>query len=193
MATGANIGNRQTGMKDIIPKGYQKGQLSQFSPEQMQLFGSLFGHVQPGSFLSKLAGGGQGMFDQLEAPALRQFGELQGNIASRFSGFGSGARHSSGFQNTMNQYASNFAQDLQSQRLGLQSNALQQLMQLSESLLGQRPSQNFLIEKQQQPSFWNQLAGIGFPLLGAGLGAFGGLPGAKLGASLGSTIGSKFF
>src|SRR5580698_10554595 len=107
MATGANSGNRATGMqKDVIPKGYQKGQLSQFTPEQMQLFQSMFGQVAPGSYLSKLASGDQSQFDQLEAPAMRQFGELQGNIASRFSaGFGgpgaSSARHRSGFQNTM--------------------------------------------------------------------------------------------
>jgi hypothetical protein len=69
---------------------------------------------------------------------------------------GSGARHSSGFQNTANQATSDFAQQLQSQRLGLQRQAMQDLMGMSESLLGQRPYERFLTKKQ--PSFWQQLA-----------------------------------
>jgi hypothetical protein len=164
MATGANMGNRMTGamgqgmmgmQKDKIPKGYQKGQLAQFTPEQMQLFQSLFGQLGPESFLGKLAGGDQSQFEQLEAPALRQFGELQGGIASRFSGMGSGARKSSGFQNTMSGAAGDFAQQLQSQRLGLQRNALQDLMGMSNQLLQQRPYENFVTQKPL--SFWQQL------------------------------------
>lgn len=193
MATGANIGNRMTGARDVVPKGFRKGQLQQFTPEQTQLFQSLFSHLQPGSFLSSLAGGEEGSFDQLEAPALKQFGELQGNLASRFSGFGTGARRSSGFSNTMNQATSDFAQQLQSQRLGLQRQALQDLMEMSQSLLTQQPHQRFLIEKQRKPNFLQQLLGTGLPLAGAGLGAFGGLGGAKLGSQLGATLGGKFF
>ena len=90
-ATGRNVGNRMTGLGgggDIIPKGYKAGQLQQFNPEQMQLFQRLFSQVEPNSFLSKLAGGSQEGFEQLEAPAMRQFQELTGNLASRFSGFG---------------------------------------------------------------------------------------------------------
>lgn len=154
-ATGFSSGNTKTGMGDIIPKGNRKGQLQQFTPEQMQLFQSMFGHVQPGGFLSKLAGGDQGMFDELEAPALKQFGGLQGNIASRFSGMGSRARRSSGFSNTMNQASSDFAQQLQSQRMGLQRQALMDLMGLSESLLGQRPYDKSIIKKQMP--WWQQM------------------------------------
>jgi hypothetical protein len=174
MATGANIGNRATGMqKDIIPKGYQKGQLSQFTPEQMQLFQSLFGQIGPNSFLSKLASGDQSQFEQLEAPALKQFGALQGQIASRFSGMGSGARHSSGFQNATNQAASDFSQQLQSQRMGLQRQALMDLMGISESLLSQRPYEKFLTEKQVP--FWQKLLEGGLGGLAGGFGSgFGG-------------------
>lgn len=154
-ATGASSGSRMTGFKDTIPKGYRLGQLQQFTPEQMQLFQNMFGQVGPGSFLSKLAGGEEGAFDQLEAPAMKQFGQLQGQLASRFSGMGSGARRSSGFANTMNQASSDFAQQLQSQRMGLQRQALMDLMGISESLLGQRPYERSLIKKQ--PSFWQQL------------------------------------
>jgi hypothetical protein len=82
-------------------KGYRPAQMQQFTPEQMQLFQQLFGHVGPDSFLNKLASGDQSQFEQLEAPALRQFQGLQGQTASRFSGMGTGAQKSSGFQNAM--------------------------------------------------------------------------------------------
>jgi hypothetical protein len=155
--------------------GYRPGQMQQFTPEQLQLFGDMFSHLGPNSFLSKLASGDQSQFEALEKPALRQFGELQGGLASRFSGMG--ARRSSGFQNTLNQASSDFAQQLQSQRLGLQRNAIQDLMGLSNQLLQQRPYENFLVK--QDPSGWQQfLSGL---VGGAakGLGAFGTTFGAN--------------
>src|SRR5256885_2896922 len=108
------------------PSGYKQGQIQNFTPEQMELFQSLFSQVSPNSFTGKIAGGDQEAFNQLEAPALRDFSGLQGNIASRFSAMGSGARKSSGFQNTINQASSNFAQDLQSRRVGLQQQAIKE-------------------------------------------------------------------
>lgn len=193
-ATGSIVGNRATGSRDMIPKGYRLGQLQQFTPEQTQLFQSLFSHLQPGSFLSNLSGGSPEAFEQLEAPALRQFGELQGGLASRFSGIGSGARRSSAHNLAQGQLASDFAQQLQSQRLGLQRQAIQDLLGLSHDLLGVNPYQKFLIEEKQKPGFLSKLLGIGLPVGGAALGgAFGGLGGASLGSRLGSTFGSKFF
>lgn len=146
--TGLSSGQKMTG-ENIIPKGYQRGQLQQFTPEQMNLFQHLFSHVGPESYLSRLAGGDEGAFEQMEAPAHRQFQGQLGQLASRFSGMGMGGRRSSGFQNATTSAASNFAQNLQSQRMGLQSNALQQLMQMSQMLLGQRPEEQFLTEKPQ--------------------------------------------
>lgn len=193
-STGFATGNRMTGGKDIIPKGYAKGQLQQFSPEQMQLFQSLFSHLQPGSFLSRLAGGDQSQFEQLEAPTLRQLGEFQGQLASRFSGLGSGARRSSGHALAQGQLASDFAEKLRSQRLGLQQQAIQDLLGLSGQLLGQRPYEDFLIKKEQKPSIWESLIGGGLPIAGAALGgAFGGLPGAKLGSTVGAAASKGFF
>ena len=121
----------------------------------------MFGQVGGGSYLSRLAGGDESLFQDMEAPALRQFGELQGGLASRFSGMGGlGARRSSGFQNASSQAASSFAQDLQGQRQGLQRNALMDMFNMSQTLLGQRPQEKFLIEKEQkQPGFWKLLAG----------------------------------
>jgi hypothetical protein len=142
---------------DVIPKGYRSGQLQQFTPEQMQLFSQLFGHVSPDSFTSRLASGDESAFGETEAPALRQFQELQGQMGSRFSGMGMGAQKSSGFRNTMGQMGSDFAQQLQSQRQGLQRQAIQDLMGYSTKLLGQSPyERNLIKEEQKKPSFWEK-------------------------------------
>ena len=151
-----------TGMKALT--------MQQFTPEQLDLFKSLFGQLGPGSYLSKLAGGAPEMFDQLEAPALKQFAGIQGNLASRFSGMGTGARHSSGFYNTMNTAAQDFASQLQSQRLDYQRNAMRDLFEMAGLLMGQRPYETSLIAKKQP--FWKEL------ILGAA-------PGAAQGASQG--------
>lgn len=151
--TGLNAGKGLTG-GNKLPKGYEAGQLQQFTPEQMQLFQQLFGQLGPNSFLGKLAGGDQSMFEQLEAPAMRQFQGLQGQLASRFSGMGTGARRSSGFQNTANQATSDFAQQLQSNRMGLQNQAIRDLMGLGNQLLGQRPYEQFV-----KKPFWQELLG----------------------------------
>lgn len=135
--------------------GYKQYSMPQFTPEQMQLFQSLFSQIGPESYLSKLAGGDEEAFNQMEAPAMRQFQGLQGQLASRFSGMGMGGRRSSGFQNTMNQASSDFAQDLQSRRQGLQQQAIRDLMGLSNDLLGQRPYETMLMKKN--PSFLKQL------------------------------------
>lgn len=174
-ATGMRSGQNMTGNK--IPKGYQQGQLQQFSPEQMQLFQQMFGQVGPESFLGKLAGGDQSQFEAMEAPAMKQFAGLQGQLASRFSGMGMGARRSSGFQNTANQATSDFAQQLQSQRMGLQRQAIQDLMGMSGQLLGQRPYEQFLTPKQKP--FWQELVGNLAGGVGSGLGTAGSLYGAK--------------
>jgi hypothetical protein len=155
--TGKPVNVRGTGYKAV----------SQFTPEQTQLFRQLFGQLAPESFLSKLGGGGQEMFEQLEAPAMRQFAALQGNLASRFSGLGTGARRSSGFANSIGGYASQFAQDLQAQRLGLQRQAIRDLQELSGSLLQQRP---FAYLQKQKP-FWQELSTALAGGIGQGIGS----------------------
>lgn len=160
-------------MNNRVPAGYKAGSVQNFTPEQMNLFKSLFSHVSPQSFTSQLASGQPEAFEQMEAPALRQFNALQGNIASRFSGMGSGARNSSGFQNTLSSASSNFAQDLASRRQELQRQALMDLMGISESLLNQRPYEQFLVPKKK--SFFESILGGA----SSGLGTLGGLFGAK--------------
>ena len=141
--------------------GYRSSVSQQFTPEQMNLFQKMFSQVGDDSYLSKLSQGDEEAFGQLEAPALKQFSGIQGGLASRFSGMGgTGARKSSGFQNTQNSAAQDFASQLQSQRMGIQRQAQQDLFSMSRDLLGQRPyEQNFFQEQQKAPSFWEQLLG----------------------------------
>lgn len=168
---------------DKTPKGYKTAQLQQFTPEQMQLFEQMFSHAGPESYLSKLAGGDQSTFDEMEAPALRQFNELQGGLASRFSGAGMGSRKSSGFQNASTAAASNFAQDLASKRNDYRQQAINDLMGLSNSLLGQRPYDRQLIEKQQKSG------GFGDALTGAASGAASGSAFGPWGTAIGAGVG----
>lgn len=164
-ATGSALRGNATGLREKIPSGYRKASIQQFTPEQMQLFNQLFGQVGPQSYLSKLAGGDESLFNEIEAPALRQFAGLQGNIASRFSGMGMGARKSSGFQNVIGQAGSDFAQDLASRRQALQRQAIMDLMGISSELLGQRPYEQFLTQKK--PSFLEQWLTHGANTVGA--------------------------
>ncbi|HUD02344.1 MAG TPA: hypothetical protein VMR37_08435 [Rhabdochlamydiaceae bacterium] len=142
-----------------IPKGYSQGQMSNFTPEMMQLFQQLMGNLGPDSYTARLAGGDQSLFDEMERPALQQFSGIQGNMASKYSGGGGGrgalgSRNSSGFQNDMSQASSNFAQDLQSKRQGLQRQAISDLQGMGNQLLGQRPFENFL---KKNPDFLSQI------------------------------------
>ncbi len=147
------------GVTDLKGTGYKQIAAPQFTKEQMKLFKSLFSGVKGSSQLGQLAQGDQSQFGQLEAPALQQFNQLQGGLASRFSGMGGlGARNSSGFQNTANSAAQDFASQLQSQRLGIQNQARNDLFGMSQSLLGQKPFQDVYTQNQpKEPGFWKQL------------------------------------
>lgn len=161
--------------KEKIPSGYKTFSLDQFTPEQKQLFQQMFGHLGPESQLGKLAAGDQGAFEEMERPALKQFGELQGGLASRFSGMGMGGRKSSGFQNTMTAAGQDFASQLQANRQNLQRQALSDLMGFSNQMLGQRPQERGLTEKPK--SFLQEL----------GLGLSGGI-----GQGIGNMFSSLF-
>lgn len=156
---GGSTGLRGGSQGDIVPKGFRKGQLQNYTPQQMQLHGQQFEHVGPQSYLSKLARGDQSQFEEMEAPTHRGFQGQLGQLATRFSGKGSGGRRSSGFQNAATSAASNFQQDLQSNRQNLQRQAINDLMGLSNTLLGQRPQDQFITEKQQKPNYWGQIVG----------------------------------
>ena len=164
---------------------YQK-----FTPEQMQLLQQGSEMVGPDSYLSRLAGGDEELFAQMEAPALRQFSGVQGNLASRFSGMGMGAGKSSGHINSQNAAASDFAMGLQSQRQNLQRQALQDMMSYSQMLMSQDPYAMVQKRQKDKSSGWGGLFGAGV----GGLGGFalGGPWGAMQGAQLGYGVGSQF-
>jgi hypothetical protein len=179
-------------MKEKIPSGYKKSTLNNFTPEQHQLFQQLFSHAGPDSYLSRLAGGDQSTFGEIEAPAMRQFQELQGDIASRFSGKGLGARRGSGFKNYINQETSDFAMQLQAKRQGLQRQAIQDLMGISNDLLSKRPYENSLVQKQEKQSSGAGWGALGGATIGGLVGLAGGPFGAYAGAQIGQGIGSAF-
>ena len=175
----------------------QSMQLPRMSDQTRDLWEQLAGKVQGPTlggvdFLSKLASGDQGQFQQLEAPALRQFGQFQGDIASRFSGAGSGARRSSGFQNVMGGAGADLAERLASNRMGLQQGAIDQLMRLYSQLMENDPYQQFHYMKEKKPS-WAERLGGAFKggIEGLSTGSTFGAPGAGVGAGLGF-IGGLF-
>ncbi len=159
-----------------------------YLPAQMELYQQMFGNVSPESFTAKLAAGDPGMFEQMERPAMRQFSELQGQNASRFSGMGMGARGGSGFSNYQNQSTSDFAQDLQSKRLALQQQAIKELMGMSGDLLDYE-----FQGKPKKKKWWESLISGAAPLAGAGIGALlGGPMGAATGYQAGNSFGQAF-
>jgi len=175
---------------DILPNKHKLMQMQNFTPEQMQLMGQGMQNVGPDSYLSRLAGGDQSTFDEMESPAMQQFSSQMGGLASRFSGMGMGGRRSSGFQNSATSASSNFAQQLQSNRQNLMRQAQQDLHGMSTDLMGQRPFQRNVFGKQQNSSGWGGALGA---LGGGALGFFAGGPaGALKGAATGYGIGSQF-
>jgi PPE-repeat protein len=162
--TGANSGNYGKEFKEKVPSGYKAGTLQQYTPQQNQLFEQSFSHVSPDSYLGRLAGGDESLYAEMEAPALRQFGELQGGMASKFSNAGMGSRRSSGFQNTMNQAGADFAQQLQSNRQSLRQQAIKDLMGMSSELLDKRPYERYLTPKE--PSFMDKWLGMAANTMG---------------------------
>lgn len=148
------------GYNERIPSGYKGGRLNNFTPEQMELFQQAFGQVSPDSYTARLAGGDQSQFAEMEEPAWRDFQEAQGDLASRFSNMGMGARRGSGFQNAAGQQASDFAMNLRSQRHNLQRQAIQDLMGMTGDLLNQRPYETFLEKKApKKKKWWESLLG----------------------------------
>jgi hypothetical protein len=131
--------------------GYRVKKIPTMGQQQRGLYDELYGSVRPSlgpatSQLSQLAQGNQGIFDQLEAPAFRQFKEqLMPRLAEQQTARGGG--RSSGYLNRLQGATSNFAQDLQSQRMGLQQNALSQLLGLGQNLMNTQTEQPYLQKK----------------------------------------------
>lgn len=172
------------------PSGYKEYRHLNFTPAQMELYNQLYGLVDPEGRTSRLAMGDESEFAQMEAPALRQFNQLQGNLASKFSGQGMGSRRSSGFQNSSSAAAQDFASQLQANRQNLQRQSIMDLMGLSQQLLQQGPYTSGYAAKGEKGGI---AGGYGAPVgtaIGGLAGAYyGGPTGAATGAATGSGIG----
>lgn len=167
--TGRNSGMRGTGYRQITTPTV--------TPQQQNIFNELYGGAMPGiqqglGNLSQLAGGGTPEFwQQFEAPAMEQFGSLLGNIGNRYSG--AGARRSSGFNQDVSGQANTFAQQLQSNRMTMQQQAISDLLGLGQNLLNKDMFDTHFLQKRK-PAWQELLGSIIGPLAGAG-GQFGGM------------------
>jgi hypothetical protein len=187
-------GYNSSGLKG---SGYQQLNVPRMGQAGQDIWQQLYKGSQGGvgsslQGLSDIAGGDQSKFAALEAPARRQFEQDQSQIASRFSGMGSGARRSSGHANAQSGAAVDLAERLQGQRLGLQQNAWKQLLGIHSDLMANPTHESFLM-KDKEPA-WKKWTGASLPWLGgaagAGLGGFfGGPAGALAGAKIGSQVG----
>lgn len=165
-------------------------QYQRYTPEQMKLFQQQFGLLGPDSYLYRLAQGDPELMKEMETGALRQFSGQMGNLASRFSGAGTGGRHSSGFKLSAGMEARQLQEQLANQRGQMQQQAIRDLMGLSNQILGQDPYETFLIEPEQKSSWWQKAVGGLAPAAGTAIGAYFGNP--ALGNQLGSAFGSAF-
>lgn len=157
-STGYNYGGSYTG-----PSGYDFEAIPNMTPEMIQFFNKMLGGVQGGSlqgidYLSQLASGTPEAFEKAEAPAYRAFDQQLGNIGSRFSSFG--GQGSSAFQNATAGAASEFSENLGANRMKIQQDAINKLLGLSTSLLGQEPYKNVLLQEDQGSNFGEQVAPV---------------------------------
>lgn len=186
--------------------GYNIERVSKYSPELLETARRLHGKATPGyeqaiERTGRIAGGSDEDWEALEAPALRQFGQLQGSTASRFSGGsiegasgGSGAlsaRHGSGFQNELTSGAVELAEKLQSKRMDYQRQATQDLRGIYNDLMEQQETTPYFQEPKQ--SGWKKWLGASLPIIGGITGGvLGGPKGAEIGARAGSAAGQYF-
>jgi hypothetical protein len=176
---------------DIVPTGQRVARLQNYTPQAMEQYENMFQHVGPDSYLSRLAGGDQSMFDELEAPAWQQFQQAQGQLASRFSGQGMGGRSGSAFQNAGGQLANDFAMNLQSQRMGMRNQALKELMGYSDALLNQKPYEKAMYDKPEgKKNFWQKMGGGALRAAGTAAGTYFGSP--QAGYAAGNEFANAF-
>lgn len=84
-------------------------------------------------------------FNKFEAPALRQFEEMGGELGNRFASMGSGgATGSTGFRNMLGREAQNLSTNLAAQRGQMQQNAVPQMLGYA-----QQPVSNYQTMMQQ--------------------------------------------
>ena len=163
----------------FLGKGSQEKTRQIYNPQQEQLLNqilsSLSGPMASGmQNVQNILGGDQSTFDAFQRPARRGFEQQTlPSIAERFTGsFGEGSDQSSAFGQAMGTAGREMEEDLFSQRIGMQGDAFNQLMQLFGQ--GMVPQQQ-QYTTNRQPGF---LESFGVPLAqGAGMAFGGGIPG----------------
>lgn len=153
-----------SGANQGVPKvsGYKTAQMPNFTPEMMQLFQSLLGPMSQGvgggiDYLSKIAGGDEEAFGGMEQNAMNQFQKFLGQAGTRFSDLG--AQDSSYFENAVSGAGSEMTQNLQAQKAQMRQQAIDSLLGNSQTLLAQKPYDNFALPNQQKQGFdWGSLA-----------------------------------
>lgn len=108
-------------------------------------------------YLQNILGGSPEFFESFQKPARRAFEQQTlPSIAERFtSSLGEGAQRSSAFGQQLGQAGRDLEENLFSQRLGMQGNALNQLMQLLGPALAQR---QYEYEEPRKPGYLEQSA-----------------------------------
>lgn len=145
------------------------------------------------SFLQNTLQGGQGQFDAMQAPYIRQFNERTvPQLANQFAGMGtgSGSLNSSGFRNAALQAGKGLSETLAAQQSQAQFQAaplaLGYAQQPYQNQLGGLGAQSFT--NRYQPGNTGLLGGLAQGAIGAAAGAFGGGLGAQYGSSLGNSL-----
>lgn len=158
-----------------------------FDPEQENLLNQILGGIQPGigsgiQNLQNILGGEQEQFEAFQRPARRYFEQQTlPTIAERFTGtFGEGSQRSSAFGQALGTAGRELEENLASQRIGMQGDALSQLMKLLGPALQPRRYQYTV------PGSTGALQQLLNAIAeGAGGAIGGGIPGAAIGVGKG--------
>ena len=136
-----------------------------FDPQQEKLLDQLLGALQSNlgsgvQNLQNILGGDEETFEAFQRPARRDFEQKTlPTIAERFTGlFGEGSQRSSAFGQALGTAGRELEENLFSQRIGMQSDALSQLLSFLGPALSPRKHQ---YQTQRQPGF---LENIGVPI-----------------------------
>ncbi len=157
----AMLGDRGGGF--WLGKGAEEVQKPIYNPQQEELLNMLLGSLGqqlPGGLqnLQNILGGDQGTFEAFERPARRAFEQQTiPTIAERFTGQGAGAQRSSAFGQALGTAGRELEEDIFSKRIGMQSDALSQLLGMLGPAISPRQYQ---YTKPRQPGFLESL-GVG--------------------------------
>ena len=126
----------------IFGKKQEEKQIQKYDPAQQQALSQMLQMAMSGAGtgfqnIMNILGGGEEAFTAFESPIKRQFQEeIIPEISEQFAG--AGALDSSGFGPQLARASEGLSETLSAQRANLQSNAMQQLMQMLGVGLGEK-------------------------------------------------------